>query len=135
MEPPPDEDPGVGDRPLGALALVAAAVRSIQALPVPRSQQLIRYQVERAYKMYTSGDFIVSGQPFNADSWGPATAKFMDYIAIDLKEKHWHSLFIALSSFSARAAREEALYNGVPVEADERVPLPPSDPPSPPCNE
>ena len=34
MEPVPTEDPGPGNRPLGVLALVAAAVWYIQVLPV-----------------------------------------------------------------------------------------------------
>jgi len=34
MEPVPTEDPGPGNRPLGVLALVATAVRYIQAPPV-----------------------------------------------------------------------------------------------------
>jgi hypothetical protein len=56
----------------------------------------------------------------------------MDYIANDLNEGHWDSIFRALSFFSARAEKEEAVRNGAPEEARERVPLPPSDPPSPP---
>lgn len=32
MEPPPFEDPGVGNRPLGALALATAAVRHLRFL-------------------------------------------------------------------------------------------------------
>jgi len=35
MELPPYEDPGIGNRPLGILALAAAAVRYIQASLVP----------------------------------------------------------------------------------------------------
>ena len=31
MEPPAHEDPGVGDRPLGVIALATAAVRSISS--------------------------------------------------------------------------------------------------------
>ena len=82
--------------------------------------------------MYDSGDFIASGQPFNTTSWGLSTAKFMDYITNDLNEGHWYSIFTALSSFSARIEGEEAIRNSVPEESNERVPLPPSDPPSPP---
>lgn len=81
--------------------------------------------------MYTTGDFIASGQQFNADSWGPTTARFMDYIINDLGEKQWTSIFSELFSFSAQAAKEEAVHNGAPEEPRERVPLPSSDPPSP----
>ncbi|KAF9779254.1 hypothetical protein BJ322DRAFT_1113597 [Thelephora terrestris] len=112
MEAPTCEDPGVGDRPIGVLALATAAV-------------------ERAYKMHATGDFITSGQQFNTEFWGPTTVKFMDYLANDLNEHHWNSIFSALSSFSAKVSREEAIYNNVPEEEEERVPLPPSDPPSP----
>jgi len=112
MEDPPLEDPGTGYRPLGVLALASAAV-------------------ERAYKMYTTGDFIPSHQPFNADDWGPATLKFMDYIAHDLKVDQWDSIFRSLDSFCARTAKEEAIRWGAPHGPRERVPLPPSDPPSP----
>ena len=81
--------------------------------------------------MYATGDFINSGQQFNADSWGPTTAHFMDYIVNDLSEKHWDSIFDALSSFSVRTMKEEAVHNGVPDKPHGRVPLPASDPPSP----
>lgn len=81
--------------------------------------------------MHATGDFIASGQQFNTDFWGPATVKFMDYLAIDLNEHHWNSIFSALAAFSARVVKEEAIYNDVPEEAEERVPLPLSDPPSP----
>ena len=81
--------------------------------------------------MYDSGDFIVSGLPFNTESWGPATAKYMDYIANDLKERQWNSIFSAVSSYSMQAAMEKAIRNAHPEDSNERVPLPSSDPPSP----
>ena len=93
---------------------------------------LILGQVERAHKMYATGDLIVSGQQFNAGDWGPTTAGFMDYISNDLSENNWTSIYISLSSFSIQAAKEEALRNGAAREPRARVPLPPSDPPSPP---
>ena len=80
--------------------------------------------------MYATGDFIVSSEQFNA-SWGPKTARLMDYIANDLNERHWNSIFRALDSFSAQAMKEEATRSSKPEESKERVPLPPSDPPSP----
>jgi hypothetical protein len=82
--------------------------------------------------MYSTGDFIPSAQQFNASDWGPTTAQFMDYIDHDLTKKHWDSIFLALGSYSAQIMKEEAMHNGVPEELQERVPLPPSDPPSPP---
>ena len=81
--------------------------------------------------MHATGDFITSGQQFNAEFWGPATTRFMDYLVNDLGEKHWDSIFSALDSFSVRAVKEEAIRNNVSVDVDERVPLPLSDPPSP----
>lgn len=134
MELPPHEDPGVGNRPLGILALAAAAVRYIRSFRSPHTDTTPG-QVERAYKMYTTGDFIVSGESFNADGWGPTTVKFMSYIANDLGEAQWSSIFSALHSFSARTAKEEAILNGAPEEPCERGALPPSDPPSPPSHD
>ena len=88
-------------------------------------------QVERAYKMYATGDFIVSRKPFSSDSWGSTTVQFMDYIANDLTERHWNSIFSMLYSFSAQVTKEEEMHNSTPHELCERVPLPLSDPPSP----
>jgi hypothetical protein len=112
MEPPPSEDPGPGNRPSGVLALVTAAV-------------------ERAYKTYLTGDFIEPTQQFNAEFWGSRTTRYMDYITNDLSERHWNSIFAALSMFAIRTSREEAVRNSAPEGPHERVPLPPSDPPSP----
>ena len=55
----------------------------------------------------------------------------MDYIANDLSGKNWDSIFYALSTFTVRTEKEEAVRNGTSEEPRERVPLPPSDPPSP----
>ena len=81
--------------------------------------------------MYATGDFIASGQQFNAEFWGPSTKHFMDYLVNNLSEKHWDCIFNVLDSFSAQAVREEAIHNSLSVDLDERVPLPLSDPPSP----
>lgn len=83
--------------------------------------------------MYTTGDFIDSGQPFNAENWGARTAQYMECIIEDLGERQWVSLFGMLSAFSQQIIREEATRNGVPDEEPSgRVPLPQSDPPSSP---
>ena len=59
----------------------------------------------------------------------------MDCITNDLGDKQWESIFSALSTFSEEAAKEEARKKGAPKqERRERVPLPPSNPPSPPSN-
>jgi hypothetical protein len=93
---------------------------------------LIASQVDFAYRMYDSGDFIKSAKTFNGDDLGPKTLQYMEYITKDLSEKHWQSLFNALSTFSQIASKEEAIKNHAPEEPRGRVPLPPSDPPSPP---
>ena len=82
--------------------------------------------------MYATGDFIEPTHQFNSEFWGPRTIRYMDYITNDLSDKHWNSIFIALSVFAIRASSEEAVHNGAPEEPSERIPLPPSDPPSPP---
>jgi len=89
-------------------------------------------QVERAYKMYATGDFIESTQQFNTELGGPRTVRYMDYVANDLSERQWSSIFRALSSFSIRTEKEKAIHNGAPEKPCERIPLPASDPPSPP---
>jgi hypothetical protein len=81
--------------------------------------------------MHETGDFILSGQQFNADDWDPSTVTFMGHIVKDLGEKQWNSIFISLATFSTRVLKEEATRNGASEESDEHVPLPPSDPPSP----
>jgi hypothetical protein len=81
--------------------------------------------------MYSTGDFIATNQQFSSDLWGPTMEKFMDYLVKDLAEKHWNSIFSALTFFSARLTKEEAVHSHDPEEMDERVPLPLSDPPSP----
>jgi hypothetical protein len=93
---------------------------------------LIVSQVDFAYRMYGSGDFIKSAQSFNGDDLGPKTLQYMAYISNDLGERHWQSLFNALSTFSQILSKEEAIKNHTPEEPRGRVPLPPSDPPSPP---
>lgn len=88
---------------------------------------MILNQVDFAYKMYSSGDFIRSGSSFNGDGCGPRTIMYMDYIFNDLGENHWGSLFGALSTFSKNVVMEEAVKNGASEEPRAPVPLPPSD--------
>ena len=85
--------------------------------------------------MYATGDFIDSSKSFNGDDWNPRTARYMDYISNDLGKKQWDAIFLALSIFSQRAAKVEAIRNSEPIEPSERIPLPASDPPSPPRDE
>lgn len=53
----------------------------------------------------------------------------------DLNERHWNSIFSALSSFVVQVSKEEAVHNGASEEPCGHVPLPPSDPPSPSCDD
>ena len=131
MEPIPTGDPGLGNRPLGALALITTAVFYFTTRYLAILISCLG-QVERAHKMYITGDFIASAQHFGADFCGPTTTRYMDYIANDLSEKHWGTIFDAFSSFSTRKEKEEAVIYSAPEESHERIPLPPSDPPSPP---
>ena len=85
--------------------------------------------------MYATGDFIDSSKSFNGDDWSPRTIRYMDYISNDLGKKQWDAIFFALSVFSQRAAKAEAIRNCEPIEPSERVPLPASDPPPPAMNE
>ena len=82
--------------------------------------------------MYNTGDFIESTEWFDAKSCGNDTVKYMEYIANDLGERQWNSIFGSLSAFSTRCAKEQATKNSVSEEPHRRIPLPPSDPPSPP---
>ena len=132
MEPPPTEDPGAGHRPIGALAMVAAAVRH-SGLTLRKQPFTLVIQVERAYRMYSTGDCIEATQSFNAEFWGPRTALFMSYIKNDLVERHWDGIFRGLAAASVMLATEVAVENGVPQAPKERVPLPASDPPSSPA--
>ena len=91
-------------------------------------------QVEHAYKMYATSDYIPSALHFSADFWGLSTVQYLDHISNDLKEKQWNSIFTSLLSFSVWT-KEEAICYGVPEGLRERVTLPPSDPPSPPRDE
>jgi hypothetical protein len=131
MESPPTEDPGPGNRPIGVLALATAAVRYISALLNISVLTSPLGQVERAYKMYATGNFVEPTQQFNAELCGPRTARYMDHITNDLNERQWNSILSALASFSIRTAKEEAVHNGASEEPCGRVPLPASDPPSP----
>lgn len=83
--------------------------------------------------MHLTGDYIKATQSFNAEFWGQRTALFMEYITKDLTERHWDGIFRGLTAVSKRVAEEVAIATGAPQVPQERVPLPPSDPPSPPA--
>ena len=134
MELLPIEDPGEGQRPIGALALATAAVCSSHFLTVMPTSSY-EGQVERVYRMHSTGDYVEATQGFNAEFCGMRTALFMDYIAKDLTERHWDGIFGGLAAVSKRVAAEVAAETGAPPAPRECVPLPPSDPPSPPAED
>ncbi|KAF9791047.1 hypothetical protein BJ322DRAFT_1104702 [Thelephora terrestris] len=113
MDATPVKDPGEGSRPIGALAMVAAAV-------------------ERAYRLHLSGDYVGPTESFNTEFCGPRTELFMAYISKDLAEKHWDGIYRALAVVSKRVDQEVNDQVGASCAAHEHVPLPMSDPPSPP---
>lgn len=59
----------------------------------------------------------------------------MEYITNDLAERHWDGIFRGLAAVSKRVTEEVAIAAGAPRESNERVPLPPPDPPSPPAED
>ena len=85
--------------------------------------------------MYSTGDYIEATQSFNAEFWGPRTAHFMEFITNDLAERQWDGIFRGLNTVLVKTAVEEAVENGALQIQRERVPLPPSDPPSPPAQD
>ena len=66
--------------------------------------------------MYITSDFIESNEWFDAKSCGNDTVKYMEYIANDLGERHWNSIFGSLSVFSKRSMKEQAVKNSAPEE-------------------
>jgi len=81
--------------------------------------------------MFSTGDFVISSTQFNSEHWGARTAEFVVHISTDLKKKHWNGIYAALASYSVKVEKEHAVKNSAPAPR-ERVPLPSSDPPSPP---
>lgn len=131
-EPAPLEDPGEENRPIGALAMVTAAV-SFFLFIASTFSHLRMNQVERAFKMHLTGDYIDSTQSFNAEFWSGRTTLFMDYIANDLTERNWDGIFRGLAAVSNKVPDEVAIQVGALTAEKTRVPLPASDPPSPPA--
>jgi hypothetical protein len=82
--------------------------------------------------MHSTGEYVEATQSFNAELSGPRTERFMEYTAKDLSERQWDGIFRGLAAISKRVAGENAVETGAP-QVKERVPLPPSDPPSPPA--
>jgi hypothetical protein len=85
--------------------------------------------------MHSTGEYIEAEQSFNTEFWGHRTALFMEYVTKDLAERHWDGIFMGLAAVSRKVAAEVAAEKGAPPATRERVPLPPSDPPSPPAED
>lgn len=85
--------------------------------------------------MHSTGDYIEATQGFTSEFWGQRTALFMEYITKDLTERHWDGIFRGLYAMSSKVAEEIAVAAGAPPVPRKRVPLPPSDPPSPPAED
>ena len=85
--------------------------------------------------MHSTGDYVEATQSFNTEFWGRRTELFTEYIAEDLSERHWDGIFRGLTAVSNRVAQEAAAVAGARPIPKERVPLPPSDPPSPPAED
>jgi len=100
---------------------------------IPQKSYLPKNQVERAYRMHSTGDYMEATQCFNTEFWGHQTALFMEYVARDLTETQWDSIFRGLAAMSKRVAVEVAVEKGAPQVLQERAPLPPSDLPLPPA--
>ena len=133
MESPPTEDPGEGNCPVGTLTMVTAAVCHLG--PIIREGYSPRSQVERAYRMHSTGDYIEATQSFNAEFCGHRTTIFMEYITKDLTERHWDGIFRGLAAMSKKVTGEVAAKKGSLQVPHECVPLPPSNPPSPPAKD
>ena len=59
----------------------------------------------------------------------------MEYISDDLVERHWDGIFRSLAAMSVKVAREAAAETGAPQAPRKHIPLPSSDPPSPPAED
>ena len=134
MELLPIKDPGEGQHPIGALAL-ATAVVCLSHFSTVILTSSYKGQVKCVYWMHSTGDYLKAAQGFNAEFCGMCTALFMDYITKDLTERHWDGVFGGLAAVSKRVAAEVAAETGAPPAPREHVPLPPSDPPSPPAED
>ena len=59
----------------------------------------------------------------------------MEYITNDIVERHWDGIFRALATMSVKIMKEVAAEVGAPQVPQKCVPLPQSDPPSPPAKD
>jgi hypothetical protein len=113
-------------RPIGALALAAAAVS--QSHPSSRTH-LNFSQVERGYVAHRTGDYIASSKEFSTTNWINQTDMYLEKINA-LTDEEWKGIYIALDQLQETCAREDKIHAGAVPE--EYEPLLPDDPPSSP---
>jgi hypothetical protein len=126
--PFPSEDPGDGKRPIGALALAATAVC---CCPIRGKPLLTLLQVERGYFLHRTGDYLSSSNEFSTTNWLRTTNMYLDKIQNDLTSDNWSAIFKALHQLEDSCARAAQVEAGVTAPED-REPLLPADPPTPP---
>lgn len=120
----PSEEPG---HPVGALALAAAAVIQNASFYYISTHS---FQVERGYWLHRTGDYVSCANEFSATNWLRATNMYVDKIKKDLTDDNWRAIFDALDRLQETRAQEAQVEAGVVLE--EREPLLPADPPTPP---
>ena len=103
QSPFPSSDPGIGLRPIGALALAATAVGRI-TLPRPPSSHT--FQVEQGYLMHNTGDYIANRSSFSS-KWDKTTKFYLNKIQNDLTADDWTSIFQALHCLQESCTRED----------------------------
>ena len=88
------------------------------------------FQVERGYFLHRSGDYISSANEFSTTNWLRATNMYIDKIKNDLTDDNWMAIFDTLHRLQESRAHEAQVEAGMVLE--EREPLLPADPPTPP---
>ncbi|KAF9781703.1 hypothetical protein BJ322DRAFT_1023073 [Thelephora terrestris] len=101
--------PEGSERPVGALALAAAAVK-------------------RGYLAHRSGDYVPTSKEFSTTNCLPQTEMYLEKI-YGLTDDNWKGIFDALHRLQETSAHEDKIRAGVVLEQHE--PLLPEDPPSP----
>lgn len=124
-------DPGEGNRPIGALAMAAAAVSLATSVHLSTLVSDIQ-QVERAYQMHQTGDFVQLPNDFSMTNWNQSTRAFLNIIENDLTDNDWNEIFESLYKFSKSQARSARAKVGAPTDEPVHEPLLPADPRTPP---
>ena len=124
----PTGDPGVGNRPIGVLAIAAAAVCHPTSMPVFQTHSVT--QVERGYYLHRTGDYVRIGNDFSASNWLRSTNTFVHKIKT-LTSENWTGIFDALHRLRDADTQTARIKVGAVVQ-EEHEPLLPDDPPSSP---